>query len=264
MDSLRHKMENERTISIFQQMKEVRIILMLSALLSGCSSNQLETYTFASDNLKIKSLGENVFVHISYLSTNDFGKVDCNGMIYLNGDEAIVFDTPTNDQAATELINWIEATQGKKLKAVVVTHFHEDCLGGLTSFHHNGTKSYASNKTIALARNANVAVLPGSGFDHQMEFSIGNETVAATFYGAGHTEDNIVGYVPQEKTLFGGCLLKTMNADQGYLGDANIPEWPKTVEIIKKDLPDLKIVIPGHGNPGGKELLDYTIQLFQK
>jgi metallo-beta-lactamase class B len=37
-----------------------------------------------------------------------------------------------------------------------------------------------------------------------------------------------------------------------------------TVEKIKNDLPDLKFIIPGHGNPGGKELLDYTVELFRK
>ncbi len=203
-------------------------------------------------------------MHISYLTTNDFGKVECNGMIYLMGDEAIVFDTPTNDQAAAELINWIQSDQNKKINAIVVTHFHEDCLGGLKQFHTNGTNSYASHKTIELAKVANIKVLPESGFEKEIEFKIGNESVIATFYGAGHTEDNIVGYIPEEEILFGGCLIKSMNAGEGYLGDANIYEWSKTVESIKKDLPDLKVVIPGHGNHGGKELLDYTIELFQK
>jgi metallo-beta-lactamase class B len=185
-------------------------------------------------------------------------------MIYLNGNEAIVFDTPTNDSASAELIEWIEINQGRKIKALVVTHFHDDCLGGLKQFHNNGTKSFASHKTIELAKNTNVKVLPESGFSSAIEFKIGNQSVFASFYGSGHTLDNIVGYIPQEETLFGGCLIKSMNASKGYLGDADISAWPKTVESIKKDLPDLKIVIPGHGNYGGKELLDYTIELFRK
>lgn len=245
-------------------MKEIRLLLMLSALVSGCNSQREVTYNYTSDNLKIKSLSENVFIHISYLSTNDFGKVDCNGMIYLKGDEAIVFDTPTNDGAAAELINWIQVEQNKKINAIVVTHFHEDCLGGLNQFHTHRIKSYAKHKTIELAKLANIKVLPESGFENEIEFKIGNKSVFATFYGAGHTEDNIVGYIPDEEILFGGCLIKSINAGEGYLGDANKYEWPKTVQSINKDLPDLEVVIPGHGNHGGKELLDYTIELFQK
>jgi len=229
----------------------------------GCSSNTEDLYTYSSETLKIKSLSENVFMHISYLSTNDFGKVDCNGMVYLNGDEAIVFDTPTNDEASAELIEWIEVKRGKRITAVVATHFHNDCLGGLKQFHRNGTKSYASNKTIMLAKSTNVEVLPELGFEESITINVGNESVLATFYGAGHTEDNIVGYVAKEKTLFGGCLIKAMKAGKGYLGDAHVTEWSKTVESIKQDLSDLKVVIPGHGDHGGKELLDYTIKLFQ-
>jgi len=47
------------------------------------------------------------------------------------------------------------------------------------------------------------------------------------------------------------------------LGDANAKEWSATVAKIKVEKPEVKIVIPGHGKTGGKELLDYTINLFK-
>ena len=71
-------------------------------------------------------------------------------MVYINGDEAIIFDTPTDDEASVNLIKWVQEEMNKKIKAVVVTHFHEDCLGGLNVFHENGITSYASNKTIEI------------------------------------------------------------------------------------------------------------------
>jgi len=46
------------------------------------------------------------------------------------------------------------------------------------------------------------------------------------------------------------------------LEDANINAWPLTIENIKRLFPQTKIVIPGHDEPGGKELLDYTFNLF--
>ena len=72
-----------------------------------------------------------------------------------------------------------------------------------------------------------------------------------------------MGYFPSENILFGGCLIKELEATKGFLGDANVGDWSKTVEKIKKEYPNLKIVIPGHGAIGGSELLDYTIQLFK-
>jgi metallo-beta-lactamase class B len=58
-------------------------------------------------------------------------------------------------------------------------------------------------------------------------------------------------------------LIKELEATKGYLGDANIAQWSNTVERIKEQYPNIKIVIPGHGAIGGKDLLDYTIQLFK-
>jgi metallo-beta-lactamase class B len=83
------------------------------------------------------------------------------------------------------------------------------------------------------------------------------------FFGQGHTSDNIIGYIPSENALFGGCLIKALGATKGNLTDANIREWSETVELIKKEISKLEIVIPGHEKNGGKELLEYTIELFE-
>ena len=55
-----------------------------------------------------------------------------------------------------------------------------------------------------------------------------------------------------------------MNANRGYLGNANIKEWSNTVEIIKIEYPSLNIVVPGHEKYGDVKLLDYTIKLFKQ
>ncbi|MCU0451881.1 MAG: subclass B1 metallo-beta-lactamase, partial [Bernardetiaceae bacterium] len=58
----------------------------------------------------IVQIAENAFQHISYKQTDEFGNVPCNGLVVRNQGEAIVFDTPTTDQSAGELIKWIEGT----------------------------------------------------------------------------------------------------------------------------------------------------------
>jgi len=47
------------------------------------------------------------------------------------------------------------------------------------------------------------------------------------------------------------------------LGDANVSAWSGTVEKVKKEYPNVKIVVPGHGDYGDGRLLDYTIILFK-
>jgi metallo-beta-lactamase class B len=74
----------------------------------------------------------------------------------------------------------------------------------------------------------------------------------------------VIGYFPDGNAVFGGCLIKEMNATKGFLGDANLTAWPETVQKLKQKYPNTKIVIPGHGKSGGSELFDYTIQLFRQ
>ncbi|NBO59268.1 MAG: MBL fold metallo-hydrolase, partial [Chitinophagia bacterium] len=88
---------------------------------------------YRSKDLLIIQIAPNSYQHISYLQTNDFGNVPCNGLVVRDKNEVIIFDTPTHDKAAEELIQWIENKLGSKIKAIIPTHFHNDCLGGLNS-----------------------------------------------------------------------------------------------------------------------------------
>jgi metallo-beta-lactamase class B len=218
---------------------------------------------YQSDQLIITRLSKHSYVHTSYLYTNSFGKVPCNGMIVLNKNEAVVFDTPANDTSTTELICWLQQKAQSTIKAIIPTHFHEDCLGGLKAFHQYKVSSYANKLTIALAK-AQQYPLPVNGFSGELMLTVGGEKIYTRFFGEGHTKDNVVGYFPTDQILFGGCLIKELDATKGFLGDANVKAWSATVEKIKKNYSALKIVIPGHGEPGNQALLDYTIRLFSK
>lgn len=239
-------------------MKHFAFIFSVLLFLNSCNSTNTPLESYSSENLKIEKISDKLFKHVSFLETQDYGVVPSNGIIYINNNEIIVFDTPVNDEAAAELIQW---TGKNKIKAVVVTHFHIDCLGGLKEFHSAKIPSYANQLTVDLAKQ-NHQVLPKNPFDWEIEIKIGEELVLIKHFGEGHTRDNVVGYIPNQKALFGGCLVKSVGAGKGNLLDANPKDWPNTITRIKKELPEIEIVIPGHGKHGGQELLDYTVELF--
>ncbi len=242
-------------------------VLALSFLLSHCQSRKQRTFqpreVYKTNTLIVTQLSEGSFQHTSYKQTNDFGNVPCNGLVVRNGSETIVFDTPTNDSCAAELIRWIQDSLHCSINAVIPTHFHDDCLGGLQAFHDKSIPSYAYYKTIDLAKENNF-VIPRNSFHDSLTLKVGDENIIVHFFGEGHTHDNVVGYYPPEQVLFGGCLIKELEASKGYLGDANEKDWSGTVQKIKVQYPEVKVVVPGHGEPGNHSLLDYTIQLFRK
>ena len=242
------------------------LIIVVYTTLLNCSATKhfplKPKEIYKTNNLIITKISENSFTHISYKLTNDFGNVPCNGLIVRDSNEVIIFDTPTNDTSADELIKWTKETLHCKINAIIPTHFHDDCLGGLKTFDKNNIPSYANIKTIELAKENNL-VVPKNGFTDTLTLKVGNKIVTVKFFGEGHTKDNVVGYFPSEKIMFGGCLIKELNAGKGYLGDANVANWSNTVEKVKMEYPNVKIVVPGHGEYGNGKLLDYTIKLFK-
>ncbi|HQX95628.1 MAG: subclass B1 metallo-beta-lactamase [Chitinophagaceae bacterium] len=242
------------------------LLIVITLAILNCNSQKKGSFKakelYKSNNLIITQIADNTFEHTSFKQTNDFGNVPCNGLIVINSKEAIIFDTPTNDKSSTELIIWIKETLHCKINAIIPTHFHDDCLGGLKAFHENNIPSYAYFKTIELAKENNF-VVPKNSFGDSLILKVGNENIIAKFFGEGHTKDNVVVYFPSEDVLFGGCLLKEIDATKGYLGDANVTDWSITVEKIKKEYSNVKIIVPGHGEYGNKKLLDYTINLFK-
>jgi metallo-beta-lactamase class B len=245
-------------------MRFILVVLLLLQISFGKAQTNAKEIVI-SEGLSVIKLTDHVYQHISTLSTNDFGIVKCNGLIFISDDEAAIGDTPTSDEFSKQLIDWIAKNFPRvKIKAIIVNHFHGDCLAGLQAFHRAGIKSYAHELTATLLKAKNDTVnLPQHSFSNTLEIKIGNKKVINHYPGEAHTRDNIVTWIPSEHTIFGGCMVKSMNAGKGNLADANVQSWSNTIRKVKSLCPTAKLVVPGHGDAGGMELLDYTIKLFE-
>lgn len=210
----------------------------------------------AAKQFEIKQLSDNVYQHISFKRVEPWGLIGSSGLVVVNGTEAHLIDTPWTSSATEQLIEWIEA-KGLALKSAVVTHFHEDSSGDIALLNELNIKTYATSLTNKLLRSdqkeESSDEIPGDAF----EFVDG---IASVYYpGAGHTEDNIVVWLPNEKILFGGCFVKSLNNKTlGYTGDAHIDEWPDSIQNVINRYPDVKLVVPGHGEIGDISLLTHT------
>jgi metallo-beta-lactamase class B len=244
---------------------ELKLCWLVYLGIMMCATAAHARRAYHSERLDIRQLTAHTYIHISYLDTEQWGRVACNGLVYVHGAEAVVFDTPTDDVVSLELIHWIQASLHVRIVGIVVNHFHVDCLGGLRAFHQAGIASYASSMTIALAKQDTAIRLeiPQHGFEGQYLLAVGGDTVYNRYLGEAHTRDNITSYIPSERVLFGGCMVKAIGAGKGNLADANIAAWSSTIGRLKATYPNTKYVIPGHGKHGGMRLIDYTIQLFK-
>ena len=74
------------------------LLFVISLTIINCSSQKVEAFIpkeiYKSNDLIVTQIAENSFLHTSFLQTNDFGNVPCNGLIVRNSNKAIIFDTP--------------------------------------------------------------------------------------------------------------------------------------------------------------------------
>jgi metallo-beta-lactamase class B len=215
-----------------------------------------------SDDLSLLKITENAYVHVSISEAPGFGRFSSNGLIFINNGKAFLFDTPTTDSLTKILVDYITRTLKLQIAGFVPNHWHIDCMGGLAYLQSIGIESWANQMTIDIARKNNLPV-PEQAFADSLILKIGDKTIECYYPGPGHTSDNIVVWIPSEKILFAGCMVKDMNSTGlGNISEADLNQWPITIEKVITRFREAEVVIPGHGQPGGPELLDYTLKLL--
>jgi metallo-beta-lactamase class B len=215
-----------------------------------------------SDDLELIRISDNAWIHVSWTTLPEYGRISANGLIYADNGKAFLFDTPWNDSLTCELLTYLKDRMNISVIGVVPNHWHSDCMGGLGYLKSRNTASYANQMTIDIAVSKNLPC-PDRGFSDSLQLALGNKSVMCYYFGAAHSADNIVVWLPEEKILFPGCMVKSSGShDLGFLGDGNLAEYPGTIGKVLKKFPSARIVIPGHGPAGGYELILHTAELL--
>ncbi len=112
----------------------------------------------------------------------------------------------------------------------------------------------------ALERLLRLRIIPPSlTFEDTLTLRDGPREVRLLFLGVGHTDGDIVLFLPAEKVAFVGDLF--FDAAFPSTQDANLLAWIKTLhEVLKLDAEKF---VPGHGNPGTKKEIREFLQYLE-
>jgi len=243
-----------------------KVFLIFIFVLIGLLSSKAQTKEriVIDEDIQLIYLQDSVFVHVTWHHLDDFGRFPSNGLIVIRNGQALIIDTPMDNDKTERLTNYLKESMSVDLVKLIIGHFHDDCLGGLGYLESIGIESIANAKTIKKCKEIGLPV-PSTSFTDSLTFDFNGEQIECRYFGAGHSFDNITVWIPSEKILFGGCLIKSIDSNGlGNLSDAVVDDWGMTVEKVLKEYPEIKTVIPGHGDFGGIELLTHTIELVDK
>jgi glyoxylase-like metal-dependent hydrolase (beta-lactamase superfamily II) len=195
----------------------------------------------------------------------------CNNIIIEMKDYLIVVDAnfPSGAQAAMADAKKVSS---KPVKYVFDTHHHGDhaygnviwTRAGATTLAYKGVaeemKRYEPGRwqdTGKTRKDVGDLKLPSveppkQTFDKTpFVLEDSSRRVEFHFFGWAHTRGDGFVYLPKEKILCTGDAVT--NGPYNYTNDANIANWPKVAQAAQKL--DVTRVLPGHGVPGGKEVL---------
>jgi metallo-beta-lactamase class B len=214
-----------------------------------------------SNDVVLHLIAPGVWIHTTYSDVPGYGRVPANGLVVIDGPDAMLINLPWTDKLTAPLCDWIAETRGVTVKTAIPTHFHEDTMGGLAEAHRRGAVSYGLDRTMEIARQKGLPV-PQIPYHDGITVRCGRTAVVVTYFGAGHTTDNVVAWLPQQKILFAGCLIKSLDSRSlGNTKDGDLVAYPITLRKVQAAYPHAKIVIPGHGDWGGPELIEHTLRL---
>jgi glyoxylase-like metal-dependent hydrolase (beta-lactamase superfamily II) len=201
----------------------------------------------------------------------DMDQGHCNNVIIEMKDYLIVVDANFPSGARGALAD-TKRISSKPVKYVFDTHHHGDHLygnllwtqAGATTLAFKGVadelKRFEPARWLATAKTRNdVAELKQPGpepprqdiNEQQFVLNDGLRKVEFRHFGWAHTRGDGFVYLPKEQVLCSGDAV--VNGPHNSTCDANIGNWPAVLQSADKL--KVKFVLPGHGLPGGRELI---------
>ena len=222
---------------------------------------------------------------------------DPNSGVIIGDKFIMVSDATATPAMAQDLIARIRSVSDKPIKYVLLTHYHAVRVLGASAYLAEGaTEVIASQGTYELIaeRGAedmqsemerfprlfrNADSIPGltwptlviAGGDPtknevpgKLVIDLGGVKVQIWHPGPGHTRGDTIAWVEAEKVLFSGDLVEY---EAGvYTGDAQLEEWPATLEALRAL--KAEAIVPGRGEAmkgaaNVNKALDYTQRWVQ-
>lgn len=254
-------------------MKKTCILLaIIMIILTGCQGEKTEIVykedfyksgTNDSNYVELIKVNNNVWVHTTYTDYNGY-RAPANGLVVITSDGLVLIDTPWTNEQTEELINLSKEIFKMDFNIAIVTHAHDDNIGGIDKLLEKDIKVISTKQTMEEALKHGFSE-PLPELKENSIIKVGNIEIETYYPGEGHAPDNIVVWLSEYNLLFGGCLIKSLESKNlGNTEEANLEEWPISIKKVKDKYTDIKTVIPGHGDFGDTKLLEHTMNLLRK
>lgn len=146
-----------------------------------------------------------------------------------------------------KVMELLRTVTDQPVRYVINTHFHPDHTGGNSGLEGVGAEIIATDHARKRLSATQQTGLPVVTFDDHMNVYFAGKTLELHNYGRGHTDGDLVIYIPEEKVVLSGDLFAGWGPSIrliDYNGGGSLAEWQATLEKVMAL--DFDTVIPGH------------------
>ena len=217
----------------------------------------------SAQNLIISKLNDSSFVYTTF-NTYQGDRIPANGLLKITQNSVVMIDTPWDTTQFQPLLDSVQLKHNKRVVMCFATHWHSDKTAGLEYYRQQGIKTYTTVLTDELSKKNNKKRAEFL-MTKDTVFHIGQYSFETYYPGEGHTTDNIVIWFEKEKILYGGCLIKGVDAENlGYLGDANVTEYASTLKKVQRKCRKPRFIIIAHSDWRNINSLKHSIMMAEE
>lgn len=194
---------------------------------------------------------------------------DSNTTFIITKEGVILIDTRVSPAEAEKVMTEIRKRTELPIVYTINTHYHGD--------HTFGNQVFRGSKAIIAHKNARRSLMGSAGREHlkifktfdipgldavkvtppnmvyekSLEVYLGGYHLQLIHPGRGHTDGDTFIIFRELRAVITGDLV--FNRQFPYMGDAHVDEWIDALQYLEDQ--DSELVIPGHGDVGGKPII---------
>jgi glyoxylase-like metal-dependent hydrolase (beta-lactamase superfamily II) len=194
-----------------------------------------------------------------------------NAGFIVTSDGVVVFDALGTPSLGWALLQEIRKVTDRKIRYVVLSHYHADHIYGLQAFRDHTdalivaqerSGEYRDNDEIADEKasqrldqrraalspwvDGNTRVVPPDiTFNERMAIELGDRRLTLLYAGPAHSSSDIMMMVEPDGVLFAGDIVQNGRIPFMNSGDVSTVQWLHALDEVATL--DPKFIIPGHG-----------------
>lgn len=209
----------------------------------------------AQGSYRIERLAEGVYAAL----VQPGGRASSNALVVEGSEYLVLAGAHLSREAIADLVAAAATVSAKPVRYFILPHHHRGFAGFDFDFPSGAEVLMSVQTWQALDAEVRKVSFPVLFFSQGLTLKAGEHTIIMTNVGRGHTDGDVVVYLPEDEVLFTSDLVYSDSV--GYMGEGFMEDWIVALEFL--DTIEFKALVPGYGPIGNRDDLMKFMVFFR-